>query len=80
MATRPKDQPLHELSCKACDELLAAYKHAVKRYSTAELKVRGLLGDDFQLALKKLKRLQQACRDADDALNAHLSQHHGTAS
>ena len=64
------------MSCKACGELLAAYKHAVKLYSTAELKCRGMLGDDLQLALEELKRLRQACRDADDALMAHLSQHH----
>ena len=34
----------------------------------AERGRRGLLGDDFQRVRKELKRLKQACRDADDAL------------
>ena len=62
--------------CKTCDDLLAACKRSVRLFTDAERGCQGLHGDDFQLALKELKRLRQACRDADDTLMAHFSQHH----
>ena len=61
--------------CKTCDDLLAVYKRAVKLYADAELSCRGLLGDDFRQAWKEMERLRQACREADDAVLAHLRQH-----
>ena len=64
------------MACKTCDDLLAAYKRAVKVYTNAEPSFRGLIGDEFQLAFKELKRLGQACRDADEALMAHLRHDH----
>jgi hypothetical protein len=35
------------MGCDRCHELLAAYKGAVALYTTAERKIRGLIGDDF---------------------------------
>jgi hypothetical protein len=33
----------------------------------------GLVGADFQLALKGLEQMRQKCRDTDDALTEHLA-------
>jgi len=62
--------------CERCNELLAAYKQAVGVYTSAQRNIRGLLGDDFQLALKKLQRLHVACVDANAAMTAHCRQDH----
>jgi hypothetical protein len=64
------------MDCKTCEDLLAAYRSAVSLYTNAERSFRGLLGDGFPVALKELKRLKQACRDADDALTEHRRQDH----
>ena len=63
-------------TCEACNDLLGAYKRAVRLYKDAELGCRGLLGDDLRLALKELERLRLACRNADEALLSHLRQDH----
>ena len=68
------------MDCKRCEELLATYKHAISLYTTAQQRIRELLGDDFILAFKELKRLRLECRNADDALMAHLRQDHGRLS
>ena len=68
------------VDCKRCDELLAAYKDAISLYTNAQRRIRGLLGDNFILAFKELKRLRLECRHADDALMAHLRQDHGRLS
>ena len=62
--------------CKRCDDLLAAYKSAVRLYVDAERGCRGLLGDDLQRVRKEVERLRRACRDADEALIGHLRQAH----
>jgi len=67
------------MGCDKCDELLAAYKHAVGLLTTAQLKIRGLVGDDFQLASKKLIRLHKTCVDANAAVTAHWRQEHERA-
>lgn len=59
------------MDCQKCNELLAAYKHAVGLYMTAERNIRGLVRDDFQLAFKELEHLAQACMDANAAVLAH---------
>jgi hypothetical protein len=64
------------MDCETCNELLAAYKHAVGFYTTAGRNIRGLVGDDFQVALKELVHLHQACMDAHAALTAHWSEDH----
>jgi excisionase family DNA binding protein len=64
------------MECKTCDALLAAYKQAVNLYTNAGQSFRGALGDDSRLAFKELRRLRQACKDADNALMAHLHQDH----
>ena len=64
------------MECKTCDALLAAYKQAVNLYTNAGQSFRGALGDDSRLALKELRRLRQASKDADNALVAHLHQDH----
>jgi hypothetical protein len=68
------------VDCKRCDELLATYKHPISLYTTAQRGIRGLVGDDFIVAFKELKRLRLECRNADDALMAHLRQDHGKLS
>ena len=68
------------VDCKSCDELLDAYKHAISLYTTAQRRIRGLLGDEFMLAWKELKRLRRTCLLADDALMEHLGQDHGNLS
>jgi hypothetical protein len=45
-------------------------------YTTAERNIRGLPGQDFQLALKDLARLHQACMDANAAVTAHWRKDH----
>ena len=68
------------VDCKRCDELLATYKHAISLYTTAQSRIRGLVGDDFMPAWTELKRLRQTCLLADDALMEHLGQDHGNLS
>src|SRR6516225_4616216 len=68
------------MECKTCDALLADYKRRVGLFTNAERGFRGLLGDEFPMALKELKRLKQACKDADDALIEHCRQDHGNLS
>ena len=67
------------MACQRCDELLAAYKHAVGLFTTAQRKIRGLVGDDFQLASKELVRLHKICMDANAAVTAHWRQEHDKA-
>lgn len=64
------------MECKTCDALLAAFKHAVSLYTNAGESFRGALRGDSRQALKELRRLRQACKDADNALVAHLHQDH----
>jgi hypothetical protein len=68
------------MECKTCDALLADYKRQVALYTNAEQGFRGLLRGEFPLALKELKRLKRACREADDALIEHCDQNHGNLS
>jgi hypothetical protein len=65
------------MACKTCKELLDACKSAVRLFTDAKRRCQGLLGDDFQLALKKLQRLHLACMDASAAMTAHCRQDHG---
>jgi hypothetical protein len=68
------------MACQTCDQLFGAYKSAVKLYSLAMRDMAGLVGEDFQLALKGLEQLRQKCRDADDAFTEHWrEQHRGLA-
>jgi hypothetical protein len=64
------------MECEIYDALLANYKLAVRLFTKAELSFRGAIRDDFRLALKELKRLKQACKDADNALMDHWRQDH----
>ena len=64
------------MDCKTCDELLSAYRGAVKLYTAAQERFHGLLGGDFKLAWKELKRLKEACRAADETLLIHWRQEH----
>ena len=63
------------MRCQTCDELSAVYKSAVKLYAQAMGHMAGLVGADFQLALKGLEQLRLKCRDADDALSEHWREH-----
>ena len=64
------------MACKTCDELLAAYKREVRLFGNAVLKISGALGDDSRLATQEAAHLQLKCREASDALLAHLRQQH----
>jgi hypothetical protein len=64
------------VDCKTCDELLSAYRGTAKLYTAAQERFQGLLGDDFKLAWKELKRLREACKAADEALLVHWRQEH----
>ena len=64
------------MECKTCDVLLAAYKQSVSLYTNAEQSFRGALKGDSRVTLKELRRLRQACKDADHTLMAHLHQDH----
>jgi hypothetical protein len=64
------------MACERCDQLLKAYKERMGLYATAERNIRGLPGQDFQLALKDLVRLHQACMDANAAVTAHWRKDH----
>lgn len=66
------------MECKTCDALLADYKCRVRLFAEAERRFRSVIRDDFRLALKKLKRLKQACKDADTALMERWRQDHPT--
>jgi len=63
------------MACQTCDHLFVVYQSAVKLYSLAMRDMAGLVGADFQLALKGLEQMRQKCRDADDALTEHWRQH-----
>jgi hypothetical protein len=64
------------MDCKRCNELLAAYKHATSLFTKAERNMRGMVGDDFQVALVKLRLLHEACLDANSAVTEHWRQDH----
>ena len=64
------------MECERCDELVSAYEHAVSLYTTAQRKLQGLVGDEFRLAWKELKRFREACKAADEALLAHWREKH----
>ena len=64
------------MDCQRCNELLAAYKHAVGIFTTAERNMRGMVGDDFQVALNKLRLLHEACLDANAAVTEHRREDH----
>jgi hypothetical protein len=63
------------MACKTCNELLAAYERAVTLFGNAVLKIPGALGDDSRAIQEAAHSLVQ-CRDASDALLAHLHQEH----
>lgn len=44
--------------CTTCHDLLAAYKSAVRLYTNTGQRLRGLVGDEFHLIFKELKRLR----------------------
>jgi PAS domain S-box-containing protein len=56
------------MDCEKCDELLAAYKHAISRYTTAQQRFQRPLVGDFKLAWNELKHLREARKAAEEAL------------
>ena len=65
-----------KMACKTCDELLAAYERGVTLFGNAVLKISGALGDDSRLAIQEAAHSLVQCRDANDALLAHLRHEH----
>jgi hypothetical protein len=59
------------MDCPRCNELLAAYRHAVGLYTTAERSIRGVPEDDFHVALTELRLLHEGCMDANAAVTKH---------
>jgi len=64
------------MACKTCDKLVAAYKLEVRLFGNAVSKISGTLGDDSRLATQEAAHLLAKCRDANEALLAHLRQEH----
>jgi len=64
------------MACQTCNDLFIDYKSAVKLYTLAMRDMAGLVGENFQLAIKELERLRLKCRDADDAWTKHWRQVH----
>jgi hypothetical protein len=64
------------MACQTCDHLFAVYQFAVKLYAQAMGRMTGLVGADFQLALKELERLRGRCREANDAMTMHWQREH----
>lgn len=63
------------MECKTCESLLADYKYSLKLFTDAVRRLPGLVGQDRELAHQKLEQLRVACRNADNALTAHRTQH-----
>ena len=64
-------------TCGACDRLLTSYLDCVATYTKAVGNLRGLLADDFNVALKYCFRLERDCMEADNKLVEHWERHHG---
>ena len=64
------------MACKTCNELLAAYEQEVRLFGNAVSKISGTLGDDSRLAIQEAAHSLVKCRDANDALLAHLRHEH----
>jgi hypothetical protein len=64
------------MDCKTCDDLMAAYQRAVCLYTTTVVNTAILFGANRRLASQEAERLKLLCRDADNALIAHLRQGH----
>ena len=65
------------MACKTCDDLLSAYKRSVGLFGNAVSKISGTVGGDSRLATQEAAHLLVKCRDASDALMAHLRKEHG---
>ena len=68
------------MDCQRCDELLAAYRLATSLFTKAQRNLEGMVGDDFQVALEKLRLLYQACLDAKAAVTEHWRHDHSDLS
>ena len=60
----------HTMDCKTCDDLFSFYKHSVSRLRNA------VLEDESKLAADEPDRLKLKCKDACDALMAHMRKDH----
>ena len=64
------------MACKACDELVDAYRRSISLFRNAVLKVAGAQGPNRRLAVQEMTQLDKACMDANDALREHMRQPH----
>jgi len=65
------------MDCPICDNLLLAYKRAIKLYVDAELNIAERYpADDYEADLEEAERLRLASRDASDAFMEHWQQDH----
>jgi hypothetical protein len=58
------------MDCKTCDDLFSFYKHSVSRLRNA------VLEDESKLAAEESDRLRLKCKDACNALMAHMREEH----
>jgi len=56
--------------CKTCENLLTTYDHAVRLFTHAVQNV-----SDIRRLARDAKPMEQNCKDASDALMAHLREH-----
>ena len=64
------------MACKTCNGLLTAYNREVRLFGNAVSKISGAVGDDSRLATQEATQLLAKCRDAKEAVLAHLRQEH----
>ena len=64
------------MDCQRCNELLADYRAAVSLFTKAQRNLEGLVGDDFHVALKKVRLLHDECMDANAAVMEHWRKDH----
>ena len=64
------------MGCDRCDELFDTYKRSVGLLRNALRRGAGARGLDHGLAVQEMTRLQETCRDANDALREHMRQAH----
>ena len=64
------------MGCDRCNELIAAYRDSASLFRNAVWNVAGAQGPDHRAAVQEMTRLQQTCKDANDALREHMRQAH----
>jgi len=64
------------MECQRCNELLATFRGAVSLFRMAQRNLEGMVGDDFHIALKKVRLLHEEYTNANAAVMEHWRQEH----